>query len=75
MSTCINDDIGQKDIRDLLALFGDTLASYLARGEVVHVDKLGTFYCNKKGWIRFLPSRRMKERTTAIKARNLRLRR
>ena len=75
MSECVGNAVEQKDIRDLLALFGDTIASYLARGEVVHIDKVGTFYCNKKGWIRFLPSRRMKERTRTIRDRRSHVRR
>ena len=75
MSECVGQSITASDIKELLALFGDTIASYLSRGEVVHIDKLGTFYCNSRGWLRFLPSRRLKERTAALKEQRSRVRR
>ena len=75
MSECTGNTVSQQDIRELLALLGDSLASYLARDEVVHIDRLGTFYCNARGWIRFVPSRRMKEQTTSIRAQRSRFRR
>ena len=66
MSQCVNGAITPSDMRALLGLLGDTLSSYLSRDEVVHIERLGTFYRNERGWIRFSPSRRMKERTDLL---------
>ena len=72
MSSCIDGALSAGDIQSLVKLLGDSIASYLSRGEVVHIERVGTFYLNKKGWIRFLPARTMKERTTALRRKHSR---
>ena len=67
MSQCTNGAISPQDLAQIMALLGDSLASYLARGKTIHVERLGTFYVNSKGWIRFSPARTMKERTKKIR--------